>query len=133
MITPPSGRNALLVATLEFRFRALAIQVCAHGSILVRVITTIVFKVTSPAEWDASSVAALEVSCIRALRTILGIGLIRTVPAVVFSVTEEPGRDAAVVVACGTLSPAGGAVLVSTPVSRFIRVVAAVIFEITEP
>ena len=124
MVAAPSRWNALLVAALEFAFRALAIQVGAESRVFVTIVRTVVFKITPPAHWNASVVLALEVARVVALGTQLRVGLIGIVETVILVITEEPAWNAAVVEARGTLEPASAAVLVATQECRLVAVVA---------
>lgn len=55
------------------------------------------------------------------------------VPAVVFSIAEQPRRNTAVVRGRWALLPTGCTILVSALMRRLVRVVAAVVVEVTIP
>jgi len=65
--------------------------------------------------------------------TEVGITFVRIVATVVFAVAEEPTRDTPVIVSRRTLLPTGTTVPIPTPVRRFVRIITAIVIEVTEP
>lgn len=58
---------------------------------------------------------------------------IATIPAVVLAITEQPLGNATVVGLSRTTGPAGGTVSLATHVSRFVRVISAIVVEVAHP
>lgn len=132
VVTPPLAWYAFAVGTLELRLRTLAVQSFAQVFRLVRVVTTVVLEVTQPPLRYAPVVLALIVRGCLALRTVLR-QLIRTVAAIILTVAEQPFWYAAVIGLSRTPLPSSRAVPLSTHVGRFIRVIATIVVEITNP
>lgn len=88
---------------------------------------------TSPAQRNASIVFALKVTGIVTLWTKLWMRLVTIIATIIFAIAEEPAWDATIVVTRWTLLPAGATISVPTQVSRFVRVVAAVIVKVAVP
>ena len=132
MVTAPSSWDAFVVAALELRFRALPVPSSTQLVSFIRVVPTIVLKVTEPSLRHTALVATSEVSLVLTTWAVLG-HLVRSVPAVVLAVAEQPLWDAPVVGRAWTSSPSCGAVSVPAEMSRLVCVVAAVVVVVAVP
>ena len=79
-----------------------------------------------------TSVSTFEVSLLLAHWTILG-QLVSSISAIIFSITEEPLGNAAVVCMTGASLPSCSAVSVPADVRRLVTVVTAIVVEIAAP
>jgi len=133
MVTSVPSRNADFIVTLELGFRAVSVTSRASLFAFVSVVSTIVFKIAEPSLRNASAISTFEVArSLVASRTVF-VELIRAISAIIFAITEQPFGDAPVIGMPRASSPACGTVVVPTQMCRLVRVVAAVIVEITFP
>lgn len=132
MVASPSGRYTLAVSTLEFGLRTFSVLVLTNCFGLVTSVSTVISEIAKPLLRYTPHIFASKVCFRVACWTILW-QLIRSVSAIVFSITEQPFRYASVVRCAWASSPSSCTILLPTHVGWLIRIVTAIVVEIAHP
>lgn len=132
VVASPSGCNALAVLALKFRFGAFAVSILTHHLEFVTAVPAIVSKVTEPLFRHASVVSTLKVHVGIAFRAALWT-LVGTVTAIIFTVAEQPFRNASIICVSRTTLPSSRTIPLSAHVRWFVAVITAVIVRVAHP